>query len=64
MTAIAAFLLAFPAFFSIVNPPGAALIFNEFTPGFTRRRAARLANRVALYSLRSCWWRCGAAPTC
>ncbi len=51
MTATAAFLLAFPAFFSIVNPPGAAFIFNEVTPGFTATERARLANRVALYSL-------------
>ena len=51
MTATAAFLLAFPAFFSIVNPPGAAFIINEVTPGFTAAERARLANRVALYSL-------------
>ena len=51
MTATSAFLLAFPAFFSIVNPPGAAFIFNEVTPGFTAGERARLANRVALYSL-------------
>jgi multiple antibiotic resistance protein len=51
MTAITAFLLAFPAFFSIVNPVGAALIYNEFTVGFTPDEQARLAFRVALYSL-------------
>ncbi len=51
MTATSAFLLAFPAFFSIVNPPGAAFIFNEVTTGFTAGERARLANRVALYSL-------------
>ncbi len=51
MTATSAFLLAFPAFFSIVNPPGAAFIFNEVTRDFTPAERARLANRVALYSL-------------
>lgn len=51
MTAIAAFLLAFPALFSIVNPPGAALIFNEVARGFGATERAQLANRVALYSL-------------
>jgi multiple antibiotic resistance protein len=51
MTAAEAFLLAFPALFSIVNPPAAAFIFNEVTPDFTAAERARLANRVALYSL-------------
>ncbi len=51
MTASSAFLMAFPAFFSIVNPPGAAFIFNEVSAGFTRAERARLVNRVALYSL-------------
>lgn len=47
----AAFLLAFPALFSIVNPPGAAFIFNEVTAGYTARERARLSFRVAAYSL-------------
>jgi multiple antibiotic resistance protein len=51
MTATSAFLLAFPAFFSIVNPPGAAFIFNEVVPEFSPDERARLANRVALYSM-------------
>jgi multiple antibiotic resistance protein len=51
MTAIAAFLLAFPALFSIVNPPGAALIFNEVTAGYNHAERAWLSARVALYSL-------------
>jgi multiple antibiotic resistance protein len=51
MTATAAFLLAFPAFFSIVNPLGAALIYNEVTTGFTAADRARLTNWVAFYSL-------------
>ena len=32
-TAIGAFLLAFPALFSIVNPIGGALIFDSVTAG-------------------------------
>lgn len=49
--AIAAFLLAFPALFSIVNPPGAAFIFNDVAAGYSADDRMRLANRVALYSL-------------
>lgn len=48
---LAAFLLAFPALFSIVNPPGAAFIFNEVVGDSTHAERRRLANRVALYSL-------------
>jgi multiple antibiotic resistance protein len=51
MTATAAFLLAFPAFFSIVNPIGAALIYNEITAAYSHDEQVRLAARVALYSL-------------
>ncbi len=51
MSAAAAFLLAFPALFSIVNPPGSAFIFNEVTPGFTAAERARLADQVGFYSL-------------
>ena len=51
MTASAAFLLAFPALFSIVNPPGAALIFSEVTAGYEPAERAWLSGRVALYSL-------------
>ena len=49
--ALAAFLLAFPAFFSIVNPPGGAFIFNEVTAHLVRDDRARLAGKVGLYSL-------------
>ncbi len=49
--ALAAFLLAFPALFSIVNPPGAAFIFNEVAAGYDADDRIRLANRVGLYSL-------------
>jgi multiple antibiotic resistance protein len=51
MTAVAAFLLAFPALFSIVNPPGAAFIFNEVTAEVTHAERVRLAGRVGFYSL-------------
>ena len=49
--ALASLLLAFPALFSIVNPPGAAFIFNEATGGFTAAERARIANRVGFYAL-------------
>lgn len=51
MLALNAFLLAFPALFSIVNPPGAAFIFNEAAGGFSRSDRMRIANRVGFYSL-------------
>ena len=51
MNAAAAFLLAFPAVFSIVNPPGGAFIFHEVTAGLERAARARLAWRVGVYSL-------------
>jgi multiple antibiotic resistance protein len=46
---IAVFLLAFPALFSIVNPPGAAFIFNEVTSELTHDDRTRIANKFALY---------------
>ena len=49
--AVTAFLLAFPALFSIVNPPGAAFIFNDVAAGYSGADRARLSNRVAVYSL-------------
>jgi multiple antibiotic resistance protein len=49
--AVGAFLLAFPALFSIVNPIGAALIFNEVTEGRTASERKALAVRIAGYSL-------------
>ncbi len=49
--AVGAFLLAFPALFSIVNPVGAALIFNEVTAGRSDKDRRRLAVRIAVYSL-------------
>jgi multiple antibiotic resistance protein len=51
MGAVSAFLLAFPALFSIVNPPGAAFIFNEAAGGFSHEDRMRIANRVGFYSL-------------
>jgi multiple antibiotic resistance protein len=47
---LAAFLLSFPALFSIVNPPSGAIIFNEVTAHQTRPQRTALARRVALYS--------------
>ena len=47
---LGAFLFAFPALFSIVNPLGAALIFNEVTDGRTRAERHALAGRIAIYA--------------
>ncbi len=44
-----AFLLAFPALFSIVNPLGAALVFAEVTTGRSSAERALLARRVGWY---------------
>lgn len=49
--ALSAFLLAFPALFSIVNPVAGAFIFREATAGKSSQERARLARRVAFYSL-------------
>jgi len=43
-----AFLLGFPALFSIVNPVSGALIFQEVTGGFARPIRLRLARKVAI----------------
>ena len=48
---VGAFLLAFPALFSIVNPVGTSLIFDEVTKGRTRENRATLAWKIGLYSL-------------
>jgi multiple antibiotic resistance protein len=48
--AVGSFLVALPALFSIVNPLGGALIFNEVTVGRGYAERARLAWRVALYA--------------
>jgi multiple antibiotic resistance protein len=49
MTALAAFLLAFPALFSIVNPVGGSFIFHEVTAAWTHADRVRVAGRVGLY---------------
>lgn len=49
--AVSAFLLAFPALFSIVNPVAGAFIFREATAERTHQQRAALARRVAFYSL-------------
>ncbi|MFC0410730.1 MarC family protein [Roseomonas elaeocarpi] len=48
---IGAFLLAFPALFSIVNPLGAALIFSQVMADRSPAERAMLSGRVGLYSL-------------
>src|ERR1700756_2032680 len=48
--ALGAFLLAFPALFSIVNPLGGAIIFHEVTALQDHARRIALARRVAIYS--------------
>lgn len=48
---IGAFLLAFPTLFSIVNPVGAALIFNQVISNRSRAERQELARRIASYSL-------------
>jgi multiple antibiotic resistance protein len=48
--AIGAFLLAFPALFSIVNPIGSSLIFNQVTEGKTSGERRRLARQIGVYS--------------
>jgi multiple antibiotic resistance protein len=45
-----AFLLAFPALFSIVNPVGGALIFREATGDRSPQERAWIAGRVGIYS--------------
>jgi multiple antibiotic resistance protein len=48
---VGAFLLAFPTLFSIVNPIGAALIFNQVISNRTRKERHELARKIASYSL-------------
>ena len=50
MTAIAAFLLAFPSLFSIINPIGGALIYNEVTGDLPVADRRRMAGRVGFYA--------------
>lgn len=50
-SAIGAFLLAFPALFSIVNPIGNALIFHQVTSRFSRKERRDMAARIAVYAL-------------
>jgi multiple antibiotic resistance protein len=50
-TAIGAFLFAFPALFSIVNPVGGALIFDSVTTGKSPAEKRKMAFRIGLYSL-------------
>ncbi|ALL13323.1 MarC family protein [Caulobacter henricii] len=47
---IGAFLLAFPALFSIVNPVGASLIFDQAMGGRSRAERQKLARSIGFYS--------------
>jgi multiple antibiotic resistance protein len=47
---LGSFLIAFPALFSIVNPPGGALIYSQVTADREHAERVRLAWRVAFYS--------------
>jgi multiple antibiotic resistance protein len=50
-TAVGAFLLAFPALFSIVNPLGGAIIFDAVTAGRSRADKQRMAVRIGFYAM-------------
>lgn len=50
MDAVQAFLLAFSALFSIVNPIGTAFIFSQVTADRTHAQRAALAGRIGLYA--------------
>ncbi len=50
MTGTTAFLLAFPALLSIVNPFGMAFIYENMVRDLTRVDRVRIARRVGLYS--------------
>lgn len=47
---VGAFLLAFPALFSIVNPVGAALIFDQAMGGRERSERLKLARLIGFYA--------------
>jgi multiple antibiotic resistance protein len=51
LTALAAFLLAFPALFSIVNPIGMGFIAEDLIGALPRAERARVVQRVAFYSV-------------
>ncbi len=50
-TVAGAFLLGFPALFSIVNPIGSALVFYNLTEGNTHAERIAVARKVAVYAL-------------
>lgn len=47
---VGAFLLAFPALFSIVNPVGASLIFDQAMGGRPREERRKLARQIGFYA--------------
>lgn len=63
-TANAAFLLAFPSLFSIINPIGGALIFYGVTKDFSRADREKVAVLVGLYSLAIMFGALWAGPMC
>jgi multiple antibiotic resistance protein len=46
-----AFLFGFPALFSIINPIGSALIFNNYAAGQSRAERVAVARQIAAYAL-------------
>ncbi len=50
-TVAGAFLLGFPALFSIVNPIGSALVFYNLATGHSHAERIVLARRIAMYAL-------------
>ncbi len=49
-TTAGAFLLAFSALFSIVNPIGGALIYHQVTAGRSQKERRRLAGKIGVYA--------------
>lgn len=47
---VGAFLIAFPALFSIVNPVGASLIFHQAMSGRAREERLKLARQIGFYA--------------
>ena len=64
MTTATAFLLAFPALFSIVNPLGMAFIFEDLAADLDRADRVRMAGGSVCTPPASCWGRSGSAPRC
>ena len=59
---LGSFLIAFPALFSIVNPPGGALITSQLTADREHAERVRLAWRCVLFGWRDAGARSGPVP--